>query len=96
MPDLETRARTALRHAELQDRFYTAPDRHRPGELRRASMRPLRKVLPKYLPDLPELHPALLHAETLDDVRAALLGVRGPGRQEHVAAVGAGYAGGRP
>ncbi|WP_394650080.1 tRNA dihydrouridine synthase [uncultured Deinococcus sp.] len=72
VPDAATRAGTALRHAELQDAFYTAPDRHRPGELRRASMRPLRKVLPKYLPDLPELHPALLQAETLDDVRAAL------------------------
>ena len=89
VPDVATRARTALRHAELQDTFYTAPDRHRPGELRRASMRPLRKVLPKYLPDLPELHPALLQAETLEDVRAALAPFTGE-PQEHAGPVHAG------
>ncbi|MFC5847166.1 tRNA dihydrouridine synthase [Deinococcus petrolearius] len=93
VPDAVTRARTALRHAELQDTFYTVPDRHRPGALRRASMRPLRKVLPKYLPDLPELHPALLQAETLEDVRAALAPVTAAGRREDAAPVG---AGGRP
>ena len=66
------RARTALRHAELQHDFYTTPHRRDPARLHVASMRPLRKVLPKYLPDQPDLHPALHQVETLDDVRAAL------------------------
>lgn len=72
VPDLPVRAAAALRHAELQHHFYTVPHRHRPGELKVASMRPLRKVLPKYLPELTELHPALTGVETIEDVRALL------------------------
>ncbi|WP_240319241.1 tRNA dihydrouridine synthase [Deinococcus wulumuqiensis] len=72
LPPAEERARTALRHAELQHAFYTTPHRRDPSRLHVASMRPLRKVLPKYLPDRPDLHPALHQVETLDDVRSAL------------------------
>ena len=72
LPPAAERARTALRHAELQHDFYTTPHRRDPARLHVASMRPLRKVLPKYLPDQPDLHPALHQVETLDDVRAAL------------------------
>lgn len=80
VPDLSVRAAAALRHAELQHHFYTAPHRQRPGELKLASMRPLRKVLPKYLPDLPELHSALTAVETLADVTAILRPLlHGPG-----------------
>jgi tRNA-U20-dihydrouridine synthase len=73
LPPAQERARTALRHAELQHDFYTTPHRRDPSRLHVASMRPLRKVLPKYLPDQPDLHPALHQVETLDDVRAALV-----------------------
>lgn len=73
IPDLSARAAVALRHAELQHHFYTVPHRHRPGEFKVASMRPLRKVLPKYLPDVPELHPRLTGVETLADVQELLL-----------------------
>ncbi|MHA0036983.1 tRNA dihydrouridine synthase [Deinococcus sp. PESE-13] len=72
LPPAQERACTALRHAELQHDFYTTPHRRDPSRLHVASMRPLRKVLPKYLPDQPDLHPALHQVETLDDVRAAL------------------------
>lgn len=78
VPDLPVRAAAALRHAELQHHFYTAPHRHRPGELKVASMRPLRKVLPKYLPELTELHAALTSVETIEDVRAILKPFTGP------------------
>ncbi|WP_180970023.1 tRNA dihydrouridine synthase [Deinococcus planocerae] len=65
-PGPEERARTALRHAELQAAFY--------GLDRRGltNMRPLRKVLPQYLPDLPELRDALVTVETLEDVARVL------------------------
>ncbi|WP_240738334.1 tRNA dihydrouridine synthase [Deinococcus fonticola] len=72
VPALPIRAAVALRHAELQHRFYTVPHRFHPGEMKVASMRPLRKVLPKYLPELTELHPALTSVETLQDVQAIL------------------------
>ena len=71
-PDPQERLRVALRHAELQHHFYTAPHRQRPGELKEASMRPLRKVLPKYLPDHPELQAELLKIESIQDVRTLL------------------------
>ncbi|MBZ9712527.1 tRNA dihydrouridine synthase [Deinococcus multiflagellatus] len=59
------RARTALRHAELQEQFYADPT----GRL---TLRPLRKVLPAYLPDFPELRDALVSVVTVQDVRLAL------------------------
>jgi len=65
-PGAAERARTALRHAELQVDFY-GPDRF--GLL---SVRPLRKVLPRYLPDHPELRGALVQVDTLEDVRRVL------------------------
>ncbi len=71
-PTPAQRAATALRHAELQHQFYSAPDRYRPGEMRYASMKPLRKVLPKYLPDCPELHAELVQVERIEDVRRLL------------------------
>lgn len=72
-PTARERVTAALRHAELQHHFYTVPHRHHPGEWKAASMRPLRKVLPKYLPHLPQLHPQLQQVETLGDVEALLL-----------------------
>lgn len=90
-PSPSERAAVALRHAELQHHFYTAPHRQRAGEVRAASMRPLRKVLPKYLPDQPELHAALVQVETLEQVRellTPLLDVKGS--QGHLANASAG------
>ncbi|GGL95646.1 nifR3 protein [Deinococcus aerophilus] len=69
-PDLDTRAHTALRHAELQTRFYN-------DDSGRLTLRPLRKVLPRYLPDRPELHADLVQVVDLDDVRRALAPVLG-------------------
>lgn len=65
-PDAAERARTALRHTQLHVTFY-GPDR-----LGLLSVRPLRKVLPQYLPDHPELREALVRVETLSDVERAL------------------------
>ena len=65
-PPAAERARTALRHAELHAAFY-GPDRR--GV---ASVRPLRKVLPRYLPDHPDLRDALVQVDTVADVAAAL------------------------
>lgn len=65
-PDAQERARTALRHARLHVAFYGA-DRF--GLL---SVRPLRKVLPQYLPDHPELRQALVQVNTVEDVEHAL------------------------
>lgn len=70
--NIAERLQTALRHAELQDAFYTVPHKHKPGEFKRASMRPLRKVLPKYLHILPELTTYLKQIETLEDVQMLL------------------------
>lgn len=92
LPPATERAQAAWRHAELQHRFYTAPHRRDPERLHVASMRPLRKVLPRYLPDHPELHPQLQQVEALEDVRGALwplLALAGPGRPERPGA----YAG---
>ncbi|MEF2276989.1 tRNA-dihydrouridine synthase family protein [Deinococcus sp. YIM 134068] len=66
VPTVAERARTALRHAELQATFY-GPDRRG-----LTNMRPLRKVLPGYLPDHPELRDALVTVETLEDVARVL------------------------
>lgn len=60
-PDEHERARTALRHAELNAQWY--------GE--DSGIRQLRKVLPRYLPSRPELHPALKQVST----RAELEGI---------------------
>ncbi|GAA5514445.1 tRNA-dihydrouridine synthase B [Deinococcus carri] len=65
-PGAHERARTALRHARLHVAFY---GRDRFGLL---SVRPLRKVLPQYLPDHPELREALVQVDTLEDVARAL------------------------
>jgi tRNA-dihydrouridine synthase B len=65
-PDAHERARTALRHARLHVGFY-GPDRS--GLL---SVRPLRKVLPRYLPDHPGLREALVQVDTLEDVEQVL------------------------
>ncbi|WP_019587105.1 tRNA dihydrouridine synthase [Deinococcus apachensis] len=77
-PGAEERACAALRHARLHVAFYGA-DRF--GLL---SVRPLRKVLPQYLPDHPELREALVQVNTVEDVEcvlAPLLG--GPGSGEN-------------
>ncbi|WP_058975041.1 tRNA dihydrouridine synthase [Deinococcus grandis] len=73
-PGAWQRARTALRHAELQERFYD-------DDTGRLTLRPLRKVLPQYLPDFPELRQDLTQVLTAADVRrvlAPLLGEDGP------------------
>lgn len=66
LPPAADRVRTALRHAELHAAFY-GPDR-----FGLPSVRPLRKVLPRYLPDYPELRDALVQVDTVADVAAAL------------------------
>ncbi|GGR70874.1 nifR3 protein [Deinococcus seoulensis] len=65
LPGAQDRARTALRHAELQTRFYD-------DDTGRLTLRPLRKVLPKYLPDYPELRDELVQVVTVEDVRRVL------------------------
>ncbi len=55
------RIKTALRHAELNVQWY--------GE---RGIRQLRKVLYRYFPDNPELHPRLKQVSTLGDLRATL------------------------
>lgn len=64
-PSAQERARTALRHAELQTRFYD-------DQTGRLTLRPLRKVLPQYLPDHPELRDDLVQVVTVEDVRRVL------------------------
>ncbi|MDX2004681.1 MAG: tRNA-dihydrouridine synthase family protein [Meiothermus sp.] len=61
-PDAQERARTALRHAELNAQWY--------GE--RSGVRQLRKVVYRYFPAHPELHPALKRVDTLGELRAIL------------------------
>ncbi|QLG09523.1 tRNA-dihydrouridine synthase family protein [Deinococcus sp. D7000] len=64
-PTAPVRARTALRHAELQTQFYN-------DDTGRLTLRPLRKVLPRYLPEYPELHAELTQVVTVADVERAL------------------------
>lgn len=90
-PDVTTRARTALRHAELQEAFYD-------DDTGRLTLRPLRKVLPAYLPDVPEVRDALVQVVTVEDVRRALdplldLPTGHGGGTASTARVTAGYAG---
>lgn len=56
------RIKTALRHAELNVQWY--------GEFH--GIRQLRKVLYRYFPDNPELHPLLKQVSTLGELRARL------------------------
>jgi tRNA-dihydrouridine synthase B len=67
-PSLAARAETALRHAELHIRFYAGPQ-----GTGRVSLLPLRKVLPHYLPDLPDLRGALIQIETLEQLKNCLM-----------------------
>ncbi|MFC4424756.1 tRNA dihydrouridine synthase [Deinococcus navajonensis] len=86
-PTAQERARTALRHAELQTRFYN-------DQTGRLTLRPLRKVLPQYLPDHPELRDALVQVVTVEDVERALAPLLGDQVPGHVA-LDAEYAGSR-
>lgn len=61
-PGIEERARTALRHAELNAEWY--------GE--RRGLLQLRKVLPRYFPDRPDWRGALVELNTLAELRAEL------------------------
>ncbi|MDB5046717.1 MAG: dihydrouridine synthase [Deinococcus sp.] len=67
LPSLAVRAATALRHAELHIQFYAGPQ-----GTGRVSLLPLRKVLPQYLPDLPELRGALVKIETFGQLQELL------------------------
>lgn len=67
-PSLAHRAATALRHAELHIQFYAGPQ-----GTGRVSLLPLRKVLPQYLPDLPELRASLIQIESLEQLRDCLM-----------------------
>lgn len=62
-PSLPERIQTALRHAELNVQWY--------GEFH--GLRQLRKVLYRYFPANPELHPVLKQVSTLKDLKQALL-----------------------
>ena len=84
-PDARERARTALRHAELQEQFYD-------DDTGRLTLRPLRKVLPQYLPDFPELRGPLTQVLTAGDVRQVLAPLLGDGGAELTPARPAGYA----
>lgn len=59
------RALTALRHAQLQTEFYN-------DDSGRLTLKPLRKVLPRYLPDFPQLREKLVQVVTLEDVAQVL------------------------
>jgi nifR3 family TIM-barrel protein len=59
---LQERIQTALRHAELNVQWYGEP----------SGIRQLRKVLYKYFPINPELHPALKQASTKVELEAIL------------------------
>lgn len=63
-PSLAERVATALRHAELNAAWY--------GE--RRGLLQLRKVLPKYFPEQPELRAALTQVSTLAELRGVLDG----------------------
>nr|WP_243455197.1 tRNA-dihydrouridine synthase family protein [Meiothermus sp. CFH 77666] len=62
-PSLPERIQTALRHAELNVQWY--------GEFH--GLRQLRKVLYRYFPANPELHPVLKQVSTLKELKQALL-----------------------
>jgi nifR3 family TIM-barrel protein len=62
-PSLQERIQTALRHAELNVQWY--------GEFN--GLRQLRKVLYRYFPANPELHPLLKQVSTLKELKHALL-----------------------
>ncbi len=66
-PSPAERAATAVRHAELNVAWF--------GE--RRGLLQLRKVLPKYFPDQPDLRAPLTQVSTLADLRAVLDGERG-------------------
>ncbi|WP_084050729.1 tRNA dihydrouridine synthase [Deinococcus hopiensis] len=66
LPPAPERAATALRHAQLHADFYGLDRFGVP------SVRALRKVLPGYLPDHPELREALVQVNTVEDVRETL------------------------
>ncbi|MDL2343704.1 tRNA-dihydrouridine synthase [Deinococcus sp. MIMF12] len=89
-PPAAERARTVLRHAELHVAFY-GPDR-----FGLASVRPLRKVLPRYLPDHPELRDALVQVDTVADVAAALAPLLDGAAVPAVPVEAGAYAVGRP
>lgn len=89
-PPTAERARTALRHAELHVAFY-GPDR-----FGLASVRPLRKVLPRYLADHPELRDALVQVDTVADVAAALAPLLDGAAVPAVPVEAGAYAVGRP
>ncbi len=65
-PALEERVHTALRHARLNAQWY--------GEA--SGVRQLRKVLPRYFPTHPELHPALKQVSTLGELERLLSSLR--------------------
>ncbi|MCX7601631.1 MAG: tRNA-dihydrouridine synthase [Meiothermus sp.] len=67
-PTLQERIQTALRHAELNAQWY--------GEFH--GIRQLRKVLYRYLPDNPELHPLLKQVCTLGELKRAFATVEFP------------------
>lgn len=69
MPTISQRVNTALRHAELHEAFYA-------GGRQRFPLKTLRKVLPQYFPEQPELRPALTAIETLDDLQKILVPLR--------------------
>jgi len=66
---LHERAQTALRHAGLNTEWYGEP----------SGVRQLRKVLYKYFPDNPELHPVLKQVSTLAELETLLCPFLAPG-----------------
>ena len=84
-PGVQERARTALRHAELQEQFYD-------DDTGRLTLRPLRKVLPQYLPDFPELRGPLTQVLTAQDVRQVLAPLLGAAASDVTPARPAEYA----
>ena len=77
--------RLLLRHAELQEQFYD-------DDTGRLTLRPLRKVLPQYLPDFPELRGPLTQVLTAQDVRQVLAPLLGAAASDVTPARPAEYA----
>lgn len=67
-PSYQERVQTALRHAELNVQWY--------GEFH--GLRQLRKVLYRYFPASPELHPLLKQVSSLKELKQALLSAKCP------------------